>query len=621
MRDAMTAVEEPLSQAAGVPEVPLVASRPRVWRRLLVGFLLGVIAAILIGAAGLAAWDASYEGRVLPGVRVGGVDLTGMDLAQASATLSDALAGYGDGQLVLHTDAGDVVVAYGAFGRRPDVSWMVAEAMRAGRAGSPVERAAGEVRQAIEGTNLPVSLLVDADDLNQAVRAALAPLGRAPADALIASSAGRIVTFSARDGRTYDAGTAAVDALAAVQQTDTSPEIVIDVAGVAVPPARTDAEVQTVKATAKRMYGALTVVLNDQEWKIKASIVRSWIGFETAADGTVTTVVDRDAIASDLGKVAKGIKQAPQSAIYLKTRSGRIVGVVPSHNGRRLNRRATANAIAVALEQRAIGAEIAPVRAKTVKIEPKLTTAEATKKGPLMARLGVWKTWFPVDDHNYYGANIWTPARIIDGTVLSPGQAFEWWSAIGPVTTARGYGPGGYIAGDHTDPTGALGGGMCSSSTTLFNAAMRAGLQMGSRVNHQYYIYRYPLGLDATVSKSSRGTRTMSFTNDMKHPIVIRSFRYTAGGRGWVRYEIWGIPDGRTVSLSKPAVANVRKAVTNTVVVDTLPHGVRKQTEYPANGMDVSVSRVVRDANGRVIHTNTWVSHYQLWNGVIQVGR
>jgi len=335
----------------------------------------------------------------------------------------------------------------------------------------------------------------------------------------------------------------------------------------------------------------------------------------------VQTVVDRVAIARALKKVAKGVKKAPESAVYLKTRSGHIVGVAPSHNGRKLNRAATANAIASALEVRAGGAEVAPVKARVTRIEPKLTTEEATRKGPLMARLGVWQTWFPVDDHNYYGANIWTPAKIIDGTVLNPGQTFEWWSAIGPVTTARGYGPGGYIAGDHTDPTGALGGGMCSSSTTLFNAAMRAGLQMGSRVNHQYYIYRYPLGLDATVSKSSRGTRTMSFTNDMKRPIVIRTFRYTAGGRGWVRYEIWGFPDGRTVSLGKPVVSNVRKAVTRTVYVSTLARGVRKQTEYPANGMDVSVSRVVRDAKGRVIHTNIWVSHYQLWNGIIQVGR
>lgn len=620
MRDAMTAVDESQSQSAGAQEVPLVVSRPRVWPRLILGFALGLVIAIAIGASALAAWDASYEGRVLPGVHVGGVDLSGMDLEQASSAVSDSFARYGDGRLVLHTDAGDVSVAYAQFGRRPDVGWMTAEAMQAGRAGTPLERAVGEIRQAIEGTDLPVSLLIDVHALEQEVRAGLRPLARSPVDARIGTDSNTIFTVASRDGRTYDATTAAGMALASVQAVDAPEEIVIDVARVAVPPARTDAQIQIVKDTAQRMLGAVTVTFKKQEWKIKAKVVRSWIGFENAADGSVETVIDRAAIASALKKVAKGVKKAPESAVYLKTRSGRIVGVAPSHDGRKLDRRATAEAIAAALQARANESEIAPVKAKVIKIAPKLTTEVATRKGPLMTRLGSWKTWFPVDDHNFYGANIWTPARIIDGTVLNPGQTFEWWSAIGPVTTARGYGPGGYIAGDHTDPTGALGGGMCSSSTTLFNAAMRAGLRMGSRVNHQYYIYRYPLGLDATVSKSSRGTRTMSFTNDMRHPVVIRTFRYTAAGRGWVRYEIWGIPDGRTVTLGKPIVSNVRKAVTRTVSVSTLPHGVRKQTEYPANGMDVSVSRVVRDAKGRVIHTNTWVSHYQLWNGVIQVG-
>ena len=238
-----------------------------------------------------------------------------------------------------------------------------------------------------------------------------------------------------------------------------------------------------------------------------------------------------------------------------------------------------------------------------------------------MVELGSWKTWFPVSERNYLGRNIWQPAKIIDGTVLMPGQRFEWWSAIGPVTPARGFGPGGFIAGNHTEPTGALGGGMCSSSTTLFNAALRAGLKMGARDNHKYYIFRYPLGLDATVSKTrGGGGQTMSFTNDMKTPIVIRSYRYTAGGKGWVRYEIWGIPDGRKVSLSKPSVWNVRQATTQTVYTSRLKPGVREQTEFPADGMDVSVTRVVR-RNGKVIHRDTYRTHYVLWNGRVEVGR
>jgi vancomycin resistance protein YoaR len=143
---------------------------------------------------------------------------------------------------------------------------------------------------------------------------------------------------------------------------------------------------------------------------------------------------------------------------------------------------------------------------------------------------------------------------------------------------------------------------------------------MGARSNHKYYIPRYPLGLDATVSIMGGGRQTMTFTNDMKTPIVILSFKIRHGLRGYVRYQIWGVPDGRTVSLSRPSVSNVRVATTNTVTVTTLPHGVRQQVEYPSNQMDVSVTRVVRAANGRVLHDDTWVSHYVLWNGLIQVG-
>lgn len=123
------------------------------------------------------------------------------------------------------------------------------------------------------------------------------------------------------------------------------------------------------------------------------------------------------------------------------------------------------------------------------------------------------------------------------------------------------------------------------------------------------------------MSKTRNGTQTVSFTNDMKNPIVIRTYRYRAGGRGWVRYEIWGIPDGRKVSIGRPAVSNVRKATTQTVYVSSLRKGVRRQVEYPANGMTVAVSRVVRSRSGKVIHSDTYRTHYTLWHGRIEVGR
>jgi len=68
-------------------------------------------------------------------------------------------------------------------------------------------------------------------------------------------------------------------------------------------------------------------------------------------------------------------------------------------------------------------------------------------------------------------------------------------------------------------------------------------------------------------------------------------------------------------------VSNRRQATTKTVYVDDLPKGTKEQVEYPSDGMTVAVSRVVKDARGRVLHRNTWTSRYVLWNGIVHVGR
>ena len=203
-----------------------------------------------------------------------------------------------------------------------------------------------------------------------------------------------------------------------------------------------------------------------------------------------------------------------------------------------------------------------------------------------MSLLGSWQTWFPISERNYFGANIWVPAQLINGTVLMPGQSFDWWDAIWPVTPARGFGPGGVIAGDHTEPTGALGGGMCSSSTTLFNAAMRAGLHINARSNHKYYINRYPLGLDATVSITGGGRQTMSFRTT-RRIIFIRGFRIRrAASAGCATRSGASRTGGRSASRAR-ASSNVSQATTKTVYVDDLPKGTKEQVEYPSDGMTV----------------------------------
>jgi vancomycin resistance protein YoaR len=617
LEETLQPVEEPASETAIAP-----VRKARILPRLVVGFVVGFILAVGLASAGLLAFDAAYQGRVLPGVRAAGIDLSGDDRDQATAALTAAFGRYGDGRVVIRTVAGDIAIPYRSFARGVDVAGMVDEALAAGRSGTPVDRALAIVRLARDGTTLQPRLALDAGALSGAIETGLDRFSFPAVDSRVVVDGKRIYATPAVTGRYFDVPTAAAAAYRQASAIDAPSEIVVDAPVTRLPPAHGELEANVAIAAADRMAADVAVTLGSDHWTFKAPTVRDWLHYEFRADGTAWPVADPAAISTSLAKVAKAIKVDAVSAIYLKSKAGQVVGVAPAKDGRQLDTAATAAAIVKVLDGRGSGTPGTPVPAVVTTLAPQLTTAEAAKRGPVMTKLGSWKTWFPVSERNFFGANIWLPARIIDGTVLRPGQRFEWWSAIGPVTPARGFGPGGFIAGDHTEPTGALGGGMCSSSTTLFNAALRAGLEMGARSNHKYYISRYPLGLDATVSKAAGGGgQTMSFTNDMKTPIVIRSFRYRAAGKGWVRYEIWGIPDGRQVSLSKASVANLRKATTNTVVVSTLPRGARNQTEFPSNGMDTSVTRVVRSASGKVIHRDVYRSHYVLWNGRIEVGR
>jgi vancomycin resistance protein YoaR len=252
---------------------------------------------------------------------------------------------------------------------------------------------------------------------------------------------------------------------------------------------------------------------------------------------------------------------------------------------------------------------------------PALTTDQAKAAAPKMREISRWTTYFFITERNHFGANIWIPALDIDGTVVGPGETFDFWNAVGPVTRERGYGAGGAIINGKTEPQGALAGGICSCSTTLFNAALRAGFEMGARRNHFYYIDRYPLGLDATVFKSSSGsTQTMSWTNDTPYPVLIRGYKIRADGRGYVRFVLYSVPNGRRVVIANPIVKNVRPATDTIVYTSTLAPGVAERVEYPVDGKDVWRTVTVYEGS-TVIHKTTYYSHYSRITGVTMIGK
>jgi vancomycin resistance protein YoaR len=469
-----------------------------------------------------------------------------------------------------------------------------------------------------DGHEIHLATTVDRDVLIAWAAARARALHVTPVSARIVATAGGWVATTPQEGKGLDEAalvrdveTALVDRTAAIARVELPMSVT--------PPEIDEMDAALAIAAAERMVKPLTVYFRDDaSWTIPAATLRAAIQFEDGEHRPVP-VVDTDVLTDTLTGIAKEVARPANETLILKSKSGKAFGFVPGKNGRNVDIAATAGQIADVLAARAEGSAPSSAGAPVVLsvLPPELTAAEAAASTHQVSLVGAWTTRFVSSEKNGFGNNIRIPARLINGTVVGPGQVFDFWQSVGPVTFARGFRMGGIIESGRTNPTGAIGGGICSASTTMFNAAIRAGYQVLERDQHSYYISRYPLGLDATVSKyQGKIAQNMRFRNDTGNSLYIRGL----SGPGWVRFEIYSVPNGRTVTFSRPSVSNVRKATDQTIHTSSLKRGQSKREEYPVNGMDVVVYRTVRNANGAVIHSDRFVSHYIRVNGVLLVG-
>jgi vancomycin resistance protein YoaR len=236
---------------------------------------------------------------------------------------------------------------------------------------------------------------------------------------------------------------------------------------------------------------------------------------------------------------------------------------------------------------------------------------------PGLVLLGSWTVRYAVGPANGDGANVRIPLGHLDGLVIEPGATFDFWVAVGKVSRRTGYRDGAVIVGDHIAPQSALGGGICTVSTAVFNAAARAGLRILERSAHGGYLAKYPLGLDAAVSKGGGQRQTVAFRNDTGQRIVLR----TVSDPGIARVDLYAAAStGRAIEFSAPSIRDRRTARDRLQSTRALPRGERRRSQPSSDGMTVSITRTVRDAAGRVIHRDVWVSRYRPLRGLVLIG-
>ena len=589
---------------------------------MLLGFVgtmaLGALLAVALSIGiGLAAGDS-----VLPGVTVAGVDLSGLDRNAAADRLRRDLPSLSAGEAIVSIAGTEQVVSYSSLGRDYDIQATIDGAMAIGRdGGDPFTDGIARLRTLAHPSPLPV--VVHPYDPDALATVALQIATRAstwPIEAAVLREGAAFRVRPGEAGQVVEAG-AVADALAAAIDNPDPSDVRLELTPATVPPLVDSATAEAAVAAAEAMVADLQLTIANADAEeaplaLTAETIGSWIGFGPEGELAYTARVDSSAVAAHVAALAAGIDREPLNAQISVAAGGGLGGVLPGHDGRALNVDASVSAIVDALKQRAGGAGLASVPLAIDITEAPFTTAEAEAQLPQMQMVSSWTTHFVPGEGNGFGANITIGAYDIDGRNLAPGEWFSFWGSIGPVTLDRGYSYGGAIIDGRSTQGVALGGGICSTSTTIFNAALRAGLEMGTRLNHFYYIDRYPDGLDATVSIIDGWVQDMTFRNDTDSVIVIRGF----GGRDSVTFQLWAIPTGRQVVITDPVTSNHRAAIDTTVVDASLAPGSQKRIEYPHHGHDVSRTRYVYDANGNLLHQNTYFSSYATVNGIVAVG-
>jgi len=223
----------------------------------------------------------------------------------------------------------------------------------------------------------------------------------------------------------------------------------------------------------------------------------------------LTVEFDREKIQSILTGIAKTIDQNPQNA-RLKLVENYKVAIEPEVIGHRVDTNETITEVI-----RQLNTKVAFTF--TIEVEDFIPAVVASDLANIDGVIASYITHFDPGDQNR-AQNVTLASRSINGTLVRTGQVFSFNDIVGLRLPKYGYKEApGYINGVLVPD---WGGGVCQVSSTLYNAALLADLDIEERTAHFYPPGYVPLGQDATVADNQLDFK---FKNTMSQNIYITS--------------------------------------------------------------------------------------------------
>ena len=221
----------------------------------------------------------------------------------------------------------------------------------------------------------------------------------------------------------------------------------------------------------------------------------------------------------------------------------------------------------------------------------------------------------------YYGSsyerntNVEVGASKINGTLIMPGETFSVTAAVTPFNADNGYYPApSYESGQVVDT---YGGGICQVSTTLYNAVLKAELQVDERHNHTMLVSYVDPSKDAAIAE---GLMDFVFTNNTDAPIYI----YGVGYQGTLNFTIYGHETrdpNRSISFRSETLSQT-DASTNVKLVAKSDQniGYLNQTQSAHQGLEAVLWKEIVNADGTTDTVQVNSSSYQASPAIYEVG-
>lgn len=235
-------------------------------------------------------------------------------------------------------------------------------------------------------------------------------------------------------------------------------------------------------------------------------------------------------------------------------------------------------------------------------VQPEYSTAAAKQK---YKTIGTYTT--NTTSNSKRNTNIRLAAEALNGTIVGPGQEVSFNDTVGQRTEAKGY--QGAAAYNNGEVVQEIGGGVCQVSTTLYNAALKAGMKISMRRSHTFEPSYVTPGMDATVSWGGPDFR---FINTSSSAIGIKA----SYSNQTVTVSIYGVPvleDGVTYSLEATKTETFDLPEPHYEEDQTLQPGQEVVKSKGTQGSRWQVKLVVKK-DGQVIsnevdHTATYKGH------------